>query len=407
MRERFEIIKWTFLAKFIFALFLLYQVDQLSTGLFNRLGMPSPFKIAFLIFPFLLISRQPLRYIATRRILDIFSVLIFWSFFTSLWSYDQLDSWGYTFQVLLLFSFSVMSLNILHKYPGVIEKLLFGTAIVGGFVSILSLLGVFTPSGVTNARLVFDGIGTNAISISVGYIFICSLSLLFFPRISRSQKIVVCIVSIFIFLMMIGTGTRSVVWGIFISLVLSYFFAFRSFSFGRFLPVAIIVATLYFAFDYTLKSDFIGEKVSSRLATADEKVFAENSRLIFWTAGIDWFSYNIFGTGAGVKNEGRMFSQEIGEYREAHSVFFSALIQYGFIGFIVLVAGLYLIVKEIVKIRETHLRFAAACLFIFFIIQATKGSSFQTRLFWHPLTLVLLFIEVSKSTARARLQKTT
>lgn len=145
-----------------------------------------------------------------------------------------------------------------------------------------------------------------------------------------------------------------------------------------------------------METGFVGEKVSDRLLNTDEEVFKENSRIYFWTNGWEWYSQNVLGTGAGVSNEARMFSSEIGIYKEAHSVFFSILIQLNVIGLILLIIALLLILKEIIKIEEKHLKFTASFLFIFFIIQASKGSSFQTRLFWHPVTLVLLIIEVGK-----------
>src|SRR5690606_368370 len=135
-------------------------------------------------------------------------------------------------------------------------------------------------------------------------------------------------------------------------------------------------------------------KVSTRILDTREETFTENSRILRWDKGLEWYSDNLIGTGAGVANEANMYLKQISHYTEAHSVFVSTLIQLNIFGFGLLLVFFILLGGLILKVKTNYIKFSAIILFIFFLLQAFKGSTLQTRLFWHPITVIMLLIEI-------------
>ncbi len=392
-----SILRWNLWAKLVFILTITYQLDQLYNGMYPSSQIPSPFKIAISALLLVFLFKVKLSNLFTKKIFKIGFIFVFWAFVTSFWAFNFRAGLSYSFQMLILISFSATTLYYLRIIPDSLEKLLFYSILVGGIISLLSIMGYFSSAETNNARMVFDGVGTNAIAISVGYIFVMGLAFLFWPNQSKFRKLTVAICMALMFIMLIRTGTRSVIWGIFLSFILSYIISIRIISLKKIVLFGLTIITLYFGVQSILSSENVSERLSDRLLIINESAVTENSRIFLWTNGLKWYNDNPAGSGAGTYNEAQSYVQTISLYREAHSVYVSTLIQMNIIGLLLLILFLIYIGKEVFKMPKGFFKLTLSILFIFFIMQTLKGSFLQTRLFWHPITVMLLIIEMHKS----------
>lgn len=390
-------------AKVIIALLVTYQLDQLYLGLVPITSVPSPFKIAIAFFAVDFITKVKVSKLSSASILACGFALIAWSLITFIWADDVAAALQYTSQLFILAAFTATTLYHLRKHQNSLEILIYYSALFGGIIALLSVLRVFTPEEkALFARLSVGGVGINALSVSVGYIFVLGLSYLFWPNISRYKKIAIILSLAIMFVMLIHTGTRSVVWGIPVCFALAYLISAKTISIKQLLLFVLAGVSMYYGYQHVIGSENTAARLANRLNTVDQDAFEDNVRLVFWSNAMKYFLTHPFGCGVGTANEGKVFLFLISSYREAHNVFVTALVQLGLFGTVILLAFFGLITKRIVLLPKGHLKFTITFLFFFFLFQTVKGSFLQTRLFWHPVTIILLGIELQSISCRSR-----
>ena len=380
----------------LLSLFLIitYPLDQLYTSIFPNISIPSPFKFLFFFYLFIQVFSYDLKYIRrVKVILQILFALIIWSLISVLWAeVSYMDALKYSFKMLVLWSFLVVAISNLSKDNNALKKIIFYWLIISGLVSVFSLLGYFSPESASSVgRLSFNNIGLNAIAISMGYIFILASNSFHLYENEKVKRCIIYICLILIFLLILKLGTRSVLWGLVLAFILPNFIYLKK---KYIIRVLVILSAFIYAFFYLINSGYIQGRAAMRLLSFSSDTFTNNSRVELFYKGFEWWTNNILGTGGG--NESYAYIQMGTKNLEAHNSFMSALIQFGVPGIILLLLVVFIIYFKIYLINDKRQKILFFSLFVFFVMQLVKGSFIQTRLFWQPLTILLLMLESFK-----------
>lgn len=264
--------------------------------------------------------------------------------------------------------------------------------LISGIAALIGFSGVISITGdLASERILFQGLGINALSISLGYSLVCGIALFFFKEIGRFQKLLLIFTCILILMFSFKAGTRSVAWGVFVAFGFSYSISYKLFNFRSFILFIFAGIILFFFFSFFFQSGYIDGRLSDRMMDVNMQTLSTNSRWILWRKGIEFFLSNPMGAGSG--NEVFVYRNLLHSNNfEAHNVFVSALVQTGLFGFILIVCSLLSLIYYILKVERKCVKFLLLFLFTFFFLQILKGSSLQTRLFWHPIILILSII---------------
>ncbi|HEY4544688.1 MAG TPA: O-antigen ligase family protein [Tissierellaceae bacterium] len=372
----------------IFLTLVSLPLDQVFTSIFPFVPI-SPFRglSILLAFYFIKVNVKKSEFRGAYLFMYCF---ILWNFISMFWASNQEDSLLYTFQVLLIFWFSLVCINELVEVKNIKEQLIFYCGVIGGGVSLLAISGVLSVEISSDRRLTFSGIGVNAVAISIGYYFIIVLSGIFIYKWSKFKMIILIASTILMFYFLLRTGTRSAIVGSFAALLISYPIAFRLDFKSIFKFITLIVIVL-FGFFYVM-DHFIEGNLSERIVNVDSEAFSENSRNALWDTALNYGGSFALGTGAG--NEYIAFDK--GTIKEAHNVFVSSFVQTGIIGVFLLVLCLLSFVLKMLKMNKGKDFYLLCSLILFYFIQMLKGSFLQTRIFWFPLIILGIFYMVNK-----------
>lgn len=383
---------------------IFYPADQLMGDIIKVQNYEkySPMRYILILYPIFTLSLfQKNKKLYIYKHLIIFSILLFWLYLSSIWAISSVTlSLLYSSKVFLLLSFVFSSVYLLGNKITLIPRILFYYITLSGVLSLYIILS----TDIINQnllRLSFKSVGVNALMISLGYsIIIGTTYLLFFKENSPYKKIIVlCSIIITAFVIFQG-GTRSAFWGLFLSLFVSYIYIFNKTSLKNKVLLAITLLFLFFSRDFLIDESYFSESLWERMLIFDKTQVTENSRLNLWRDGIDWYSMNILGSGAG--NEHFVYNTlGYGGKDEAHNTFISMLIQANMVGFALLVMALIWLGLDVLKIKNIQYKFLATTMFLFLAIQLFKGSFFQTRLFWQPVFFLLLMVELDRNTKKS------
>lgn len=364
---------------------ILFPFDQLFSSAFPNFPV-SPFRILTVVLSLFFFRYNIGKLRPFKVIIVLFYVYCGWSFLSIFWSNDLNRSLAYSFQILLMIWFAIVAISELIKDENAYKKVAFYGPIVGGIVAQLSLLGIFSDRELSlDRRLSFAGIGVNAIAISIGYMFILGVSFLMIkgPRFLNKMVVISCCIIMFYFI--IRTGTRSGVFGVLIALGMAYIFSYKV-NFVNLIRFFVSAGLLYFTFNFIL-DNYLGDRLAERIFKVGAEDIEDNPRSQLWGVAFDYFSHNIFGTGAG--NESVAYIEFGLGPREAHNVFVSGLLQLGIIGFLLIICTQIIVFFKLNEIRRPIFKYSALSLYFFLLMQMMKGSFLQTRLFWVPIILII------------------
>ncbi len=393
-------------AIFLVALSLaIFSLDQFFIAILKiKVITPGKLLMIYTIVIGLLSNKlQKISNLASKRFFLLSVILLFLALGSVLFSEDKFHSLKAVMQMAILI-FWIPFLLLFLKETDDIEEFLVILISISALVSFFFLF-TFNSYALTEgsgSRLIFEGLGINAIAINLGLAGICSIYLIQNSK-SWFFKMTAIIALILITMFTLRTGTRSVVIGIPISILIAFIICnkinIRSFSLIIFSSVilGVIVSIL-------IQNNWVSGDLLERLFI-DKSAIEENSRWKIWEVGLDWFLNNMHGSGFAY--EEKVFYKT--EAKEAHNVFLSSLIQMSIPGFIVVVSMysyLFVLIKRIITPEYKMLAFS---IYFFIVIQSIKGSFLQTRLFWMSLALMLLIIEVDNKlrilNARRKLSK--
>ena len=374
-------------------LLALYPLDQLHTTIFQNKMFYSPYKIligTYLIFFFQLNGLKN-TYNCKSIFLFLFSLVII-SFLSILWAHSNyFFALKYSFQLLVLCCFTIVAVKLISNDETALKDLIFYSVLVSGFVSLFGLFGFFTESEITfNKRISFEQIGLNSIAISTGYSVILGLFGLKFFKKNIFKKILIFTAILIDLWFIFRLGTRSVIWGL---IAIFFFLSLINISFQNILKILILVFLIILSLTYISDNEILSERILSRITNINFELFYQNDRIETWLKGIKWWSMNILGSGAG--NEIYVYKELKTENLEAHNTLVSSLIQLGPIGFLFIISVLFLLVLKTYSLKKSEYFSLYVALFLFLTAQMLKGSFLQTRLFWQPLTFLLIFLSLN------------
>jgi hypothetical protein len=285
----------------------------------------------------------------------------------------------------MLLLFLIVSVRLLVK-PEVFLRLSFAMLLSGAFGALFLLSGIGARYGGATNRLLYEGFGVNAISISLGMCLVAGLVYLHAGE-NRKFKVLGIILMILIYQAILHTGSRSVIWGVPIAIVGSYVLASgRGF---RYRVIAVFVlGILFVALSWATTTGYLAGSLQDRVLLRDRADIQDNVRYTMWRQALTMTSL-VLGGGPGNKAERDVFLSEflIGE---AHNTFVSTLMQTGAAGASVLIVAIGFVGFAVVRLPNVAYRLPGISMFIYFLIQLNKGSVLQTRLFWYPMIFIIL-----------------
>lgn len=373
-----------------FAIILL-PFDQVFTSAFSGFSYWSPLRI-LTIFLALFFFQYKIKYLEPfKSIIFLFYAYCALAFISVLWSKNVVTGISYSAQLLIMLLFTIVAVSELVRDGQIVRKLTFYGSIFGGIMAVLCLMGFFSAKELNpEHRLSFTGIGINAVAVSIGFAFLMGISYLFLKKQKRINIIIVLVFSLLMFYFLIRTGTRSAIIGALISLGIAYLLSF-SIKPKYFLRFALLLTLLFFVFNYIIIEKYVSERIATRIV--EVSVDDLDSRFNLWQFGINWYSNNIFGAGAG--NEEVAYHSV--HQKEAHNIFVSSLIQLGIPGFLIILfvsAKLFFIIS---KIKNSSYKFVAHLIYFFLIMQMMKGTFLQNRIFWIPLIIIMTIVIVDRN----------
>lgn len=366
----------------VFLIIILFPLDQLLTSLFPGISF-SPFVIVSVVLGLLIFQYANIYFEKLKFIFQLFFVYCIFSFISVFWSDDEIKSVLYTLQLVLSLSFCIVAVAELSKDQYTLQKISFYGCVVGAIIAQMSLMGMFSEGELSvEHRITFSGIGLNAVAISIGFTFILGITGLFNKLITLEKRILLIISCSVIFYFLLRTGTRSSIFGVFLALGISYVLSYNL-SFKNISVIIFLFLIMFFSFNYVL-DNIIEGGLGEHIMSVGAKDIESNSRKRLWEIAFDWFSKNILGTGAG--NEYVAYTNS--SSKEAHNIFISALLQLGFVGFILILMIISRIAYLLFTIKNNLHKFTGLSLFVFLVLQMIKGSFLQNRIFWIPVTLI-------------------
>ena len=371
-----------------------YPLDQLHSSLFLGTTFYSPYKIIMVGYLLYFLKFRGIdNTFASKGILMLLFGIILLSTISISWAFsDYYLAFKYTVQLVILFSFTVVAIKLLSHDEEAIKSVIFYWLIVSSIVSYYSLQGALSPNELSaSKRIAFLDIGLNAIAISIGYVLILALAGFNLFINERIKQLIMIVGIFFCFWLLIRLGTRSVVWGvIFIFIIISIL----SFDIKKILVTSFFVLCVYLTFNYFAENNYLTGGVLERITTFNFEVFEDNARGQLWKDGIEWTFINVLGSGAG--NEKFIYRSLNSQAGEAHNIFVSAFIQFGFLGFALILCVMIALFSKIIKFRNSNYMILYVAFLMFFSLQILKGSFLQTRLFWQPITILLILLNHQK-----------
>lgn len=372
-----------------------FSCDQFISGVAPDTFTPGRYLIIInilfglpLLFKDLLCKEE--KYVKKQFIFYYF--LIFIGGISLFWAPNKVAGFNYIFKIIVLVLWSRIAFlqladrNVLASLSGVI-------AIVTSLIAVILIFGGVGRISHSSDRLLLDGLGINSIASSFGFAIVFS-SFYFMEEKKLWKKALLVFSTLIIYLAIIRMGTRSIAIGIPIVFCLGVL----TFSLKKvirhvlfsFVFLGIFLTSLFIAKDHGIISDKLIQRFTglSKVST-----FVNDPRAGLAKYSALYFLNNPIGTGAG--NESEVFgdfSYKIDLF-ESHNTFISTLVQFGLVGFLVLVVSVAFLFREVMFINDRACRFLCLILTSFFIILILKASLLQTRLYWIPLTIVFASIE--------------
>jgi len=338
------------------------------------------------------------RLAVSSPIVVLFCAFVGWCGITVLWSPDQFRALTAILKIALQIAFVYAGLGLLSNRVAFARILLIATLLTtaAAMYCIVSAISGGTGleadsvAGGPETRLRLLGTGINALAIQFGYaiVFAFAYSVLEGGLAFRVAALA-CVPVLFV--TALRCGTRAVLLGVpaalAIASVLVYGRSLDKAVFRLLVVGVLLVGVFLFAVDEGLVRD----RLLDRLLTVGEmETYESNVRLTLWRDGIDYWLLYPFGTGVG--NEELAYTGS--EAGEAHNVFVSCLVQTGFVGLGLFAAALGLLAWRVWRIGDRSLRFGALSLLLCMLSQAVHGTIMETRLFWWPVLIMLLVVEI-------------
>ncbi len=389
----------------VVAVFSIQTWDQIfnpagETGLaFISLGRVL---MCFVIFVYFIriFPRERFQLERVRSNLWVCFFLILWSGVTILWSFDPHAGFISVLKLSIQIAFVYVALAMIGHSEARFRQLLFWTIIGVGTACIFALFfGGDVIRGEIDQRLKLQGVGVNSFAINIGFAIIVGIGYLIDGK-KRFAKILAIVCILFCILTCFRTGTRSVFIGLPFALFFGVVFAYRQ-KLSR-LILALTVIGLLGLIGYELGASIgvVGTRTWDRLLTStDSNTYMKDERLNIWSNGFYYFKNHPFGSGIG--GEEYAFDQIATVANgEAHNTYLSMLFETSVPGFLLLVGFVGMTGKQLLSCRCANLQFLGISVWVYVFLQSMKGTILDVRIFWLPIAVTLLCLEVDRHVSK-------
>lgn len=373
---------------------ILFVPDQIITAITGRAaftpGRLLPVLLLIVCGP-LFLTRKILP-TETRPFIYILTGLTGW-YWVMLVFHPSQESFEYVIQLSLLCVVAFPMVVLLGRSDRVTVVCL-GQAIVGICGAIFMLFGPGALRSGSSVRLTYDGLGINSMSNMLGVSFMAALGYIHIGK-GRLIKLLLPPGLAVTFLAILRTGTRSVIWGIPLCIILAYALTSGRKFYKYWILGASILLVLGGGLLHARNGGLIGGSLADRVfgfvESTDE--VSSNIRYGYWVEAFRWYLSNPIGAGPGTDNE--LGAVPMGYGNEAHNTFVSTLIQVNVVGLILLLFATVGLGWKAFRIRDPDFRLAAMMMWFYVFLQLNKSSALQTRLFWFPVILCFILVEAA------------
>ena len=317
---------------------------------------------------------------------------VLWAIVTMLWADVKKPAIFAVLKMSIQLVITIAGVDLLSDRK-ILKQMLFLVVAGASSAGLFALFGVISLTVGAETRMTFAGAGVNSLATSLGVAIVGGVGLLLLTR-SILAKLVVGACCIAMMLVSLRAGTRSVLVGVPLSLMFGAVLAYCR-KIHKVFMLSLVIAVISFGSLYWASSTgFIRGALQERLFSVFQtKTFEENVRWRIWTEALRLYGENPIGVGAG--NEHQAYSQSgMTRVREAHNIFLSVLLEYNVVGLGLFVAGFVLLGAALIRVKEPALLFLAGAFLGFLLFSALKGTFHETRMFWQPLMLAMIVIEI-------------
>lgn len=377
---------------------LFFPIDQLISGISPDSLAPGRYLILINVVAILLrklVGEVGDRTLTRRYLFSLF-ILIGLGAVSLAWANDFRAALFYLAQLILLACWAALAVQYLCNQRSM-TSISVGLMLIGAMLSTLLIWGDIGRLSHHYDRILLDGLGINSIATMFGLIIIFSLSLLYHNKNALYIFAIMAFASL-MFFAIIKMGTRSAALAVPLSIVMASFLAEPARLGKNLYKAGLLITTVFAVFYISFEQGLISEKLLKRFTGLGEvSTYAEDGRALLAAKALEYaFFENPIGTGLG--NEEQAFSDV--RYKvavgESHNTYLSTLVQLGFVGAAIFLAALMAIFVGIRKITHLKEKLIASSLLLYLAMSLMKASLLQTRLFWIPLTLILVYLEIDR-----------
>jgi len=378
----------------IVAVIAFFSCDQFINGVSPATFSPGRYLMLVNILASLPVFFKSNRYLnsLTKKQFLMYYLLAFLAVVSLMWAPDIEKGSLYILKLVILILWSRLALPLLADRR-LLETLSALMCVVTFLVGLIVLFGDVGRVSHINDRFLLEGLGINSIATSFGMVVVFSI-LYFRSSVTLWKKIALSAIIVVIYISILKMGTRSVAIGVPIAFILGAVIS-KPKKVLRYLMYTLISAALFYAvIFFAVSNQIITGRLANRfLGVSEVTTFTENSRVALAARSLSYILQNPIGTGVG--NENVVFSKygyRVALY-EGHNTLLSTLVQFGLVGFVILITLLMFLILNIMYIKDDEYRGFCAMLCIFFFLMLMKASILQTRLYWIPFTLILASVE--------------
>ncbi len=321
-----------------------------------------------------------------------FFLLVIWGAPSVLWAFYKTRAVWSLLKILIQLALTVAGIHLLSN-PKILRQtfilMIIGSA-TGAMYALFSGIALYSSE---ETRLALAGAGINAFAISIGVSIMAAIALALLKK-NPIYWLLSGFCALAMMMVALRTGTRSVLVGVPLAAIFGFAIGYWR-QVHKFLLWGLLISMFSFGTLYwSVNKGFVTGKLRDRLVSVfSTEAYKENSRLELWVVALKIYADNPVGTGPG--NEGYAYLQSsTTEGLEAHNVFLSVLIQYNIVGFFIFTSAVFSLLILILRIKNPSWRCIAGMFWALCMFSAMKGTTHETRLFWQPIMLTMIIIEM-------------
>jgi len=318
--------------------------------------------------------------------------------FSCVWSYDPARSGRFAAQLVVQLLLLWVYVKLISVDLAYIKRLFFWTFVGGLTAATYTILFGMNQTKFGRATL-SESANPGTVAASLVTAVSCVPVLWIFTRRNwfRAFLFVGSLVTV---LGTFATGSRAAVGGIGIGFIAAALFSRSSAIIGRMVVVMLMCGLAFGAAWGSLHSGLLGEKSEARLAgwlgvdppSGARSVIPRGGREEVWRTAWKGFK-GTNGIGAGIGEAADANLRHAGIYKDVHSNILGSLVEMGILGFVSFAMINALLVIQSWKMNIRKLTGPAIVIFCGYFSFGATHTTYVTKLFWIPITFMIILFE--------------